>query len=279
MLPSGPVTHAYELPLEPLFQSNLTRAILIGAAAQERPTGEVDIPALVRTICSGTLPQNVPHRPISGLGRRVQLLIDAGKGMQAFAADIKTLIDDTIRYVGYDRLQVRWFRDNPKIGVYAADGEEVAPYRMPRLGESVLLVSELGVGTVRSGLRDAGFAEWLSFADAAVHLDCPVTAIVPYAAEQVPRELRARMRILTWDRSTGVRDLLRGRARADDVGPGSAGSKPCRRCSTDQPRRARARRASLPCGPRRASSSFARCASMLIRCSMSVPRPTFIGAR
>ena len=175
------------------------------------------MPALVRKMCGGTLPRSVPHRSVRGLGRRVQLLIDAGDGMQAFTADIEALIRDTIRFVGYDRLKVRWFRETPKHGVYAADGEEVAPYRMPGPGETVLLVSDLGVGTAHGSVGGAGFSEWLSFADIAKHQDCPITAIVPYAAAQIPSELRARMRILTWDRSTGVRDLLPGRARADVV--------------------------------------------------------------
>jgi hypothetical protein len=112
-LPSGPITHAYELPITPLFRPNLARAILIGAAAQERPTGEIDIAALIQAISRGTLPLRVPRRPVSGLGGRVQLLVDAGKALQAFAADIEALVEDTIRFVGYHQIQVAWFRDSP----------------------------------------------------------------------------------------------------------------------------------------------------------------------
>jgi hypothetical protein len=214
VLSSGPITHAYELPIPPLFRLNLARAILIGAAAQERPTGEFDMPELIQEICRGILPRAVPRRRVSSLGGRVQLLIDAGKGMRAFAADIEALIDDAIRFVGYDQLRVAWFHENPLRGVHEGDGEEIAPYGMAKAGRSLLIVSDLGLGMERSAAKDAGLAEWVAFADAAVRHDCSVTAIVPYPLDQVPRKLHTRMRILTWDRDTSVRDLRRGSRRA-----------------------------------------------------------------
>jgi hypothetical protein len=211
---SQPVKHAYSVSIIPLFRENLTRALLIGAAAQERSIGEIDIPALVREISCGTLPRAAPRRSVRTLGRRVQMLVDAGRGMEAFTTDIKGLVKETLRFVGYNRLQVRWFHGNPARGIFASDGAEVERCQIPGPGETLLIVSDLGIGAYASA-GGATSAEWLAFVDAARTHRCLITAIVPYPLRRIPVELRTRMRILCWDRTTGVRDLLRGRVRAD----------------------------------------------------------------
>ncbi len=214
--PSRGVEHADDLPIAPLFKPNLTRAILAGAVARERPTGEVDTAELVRAICLGQIPRTLPRRSVVGLGHRVAMLIDAGKGMKAFATDIDGLIDEAIQVVGYDRLQVAWFQDNPALGVRVADGEDVTPFRAPNAGETVLVVSDLGLGTGVADGRQGGLADWVVFAEWAARRDCQVTAIVPFAASRFPKPLHARMRILTWDRSTSVRDLRRGTSKSNE---------------------------------------------------------------
>ena len=212
-LPTGPVIHAYQLPIAPLFQPNLTRALLIGAAGREWPTGEVDMPALVRMVCRGALPARIPRRLRTGLGHRVSLLIQTGDGMAAFAADVRTLIADVRRFVGRDRLRVAWFSDHPIEGVRRAFGSDFAPFQPSGSGELVLVVADLNLPNSQHDAEDRNVSDWIAFVDAVRRRDGVVTAIAPCSAERIPRELRRRMRVLTWDRSTGVRDLRRDEPR------------------------------------------------------------------
>ena len=208
----------YRRPIEPLFDPRLTRALLTGAAARSTESGEVDLEALVTLIAQGTLPKVLPRRLVSGLGHHVQLLIDSAPAMQPFFADLDQLIDAAVRFIGLDRLRLARFRGCPCDGLEARDG--VVPYMLPAPGDCVLAVTTLGIDTLADSVSAA---DWITFAETLARQDCALTAIVPYPLDRVPRELVARLRVLSWDRSTGVRDLMRRTAqRKTDAGTSGA---------------------------------------------------------
>jgi TIR domain len=202
-----PLTPAYRAPIRPLFKPVLTRALLTGAAAQDRSFGEVDVEALLTLLGQGILPKTLPRRAVPTVGR-LHLLLDAGRAMESFAGDINLLIDDAVRFVGRDRVRVVWFRGCPGFGIFLEDGSQAAATMPGTAGESILIVSDLSIANVR-GSGAATTTDWIAFANLARRQDSPLTAIVPYPSKRIPGELSARMRVLTWDESTGVRALRR----------------------------------------------------------------------
>ena len=198
----------------PLFKPNLLRALLTGATSSSVACGEVDLPALIESICRGTSCTAIPRRSIQGLGRRVHLLIDLGDGMKSFVSDVRSLLRDILRFVGRDRVDVYWFRGCPSFGVLDLETDEVIPYAPPGLDEPVLLITDFGhIGTRGRG---ANLANWLGFANRLKAQKSEITAVVPYAVNRIAPELRSRIRILSWDRETSVRDLRAKRARKLD---------------------------------------------------------------
>ena len=193
-----------EIP-DQLFAARWARAIIAGAASVAEPFGETDVPEVVRRIALGRVVERLPRRSRPSLHRGAHVLVDAGEGMAPFRHDCQQLVPDVESVVGRERTIVRRFIGTPGRGAGTGFRSSWQPYE-PQRGVPVLIVSDLGIAPVAGA---ASAAEWLELARGARAVGARLAAIVPYPAERVPRELRAVLHVVTWDRATTPSSVAR----------------------------------------------------------------------
>lgn len=198
-------------PLEPLLVPRWTRGILSAALTRRLAEGDIDVEAVVGTISTGRPFRAVPRRLVSRSGGAVQVLVDASEAMAPFAEDARWLTGRIEATAGRDRTEtlgieyarvflagrgsrLRWtdyFRDHA-----------------PLPGVVVILLSDLGIGRAPLG-RWASPEHWLSFAEGLHKRGAGLVALVPYARDRWPAELRRTIPIVQWDARTTARSARR----------------------------------------------------------------------
>jgi hypothetical protein len=206
-----PATRQEPPRLEPLLVPRWTRGILSAALGGRGAEGEIDIDAIVRTISSGRPFRTVPRRNVPRFGRGVQVLVDASETMMPFLED-QTWLTERIRVVaGRDRTQVLGIEGSDSF--IAGEGMRLdwtdyfASY-VPPEGVVAILLSDLGIGRMSMAPWTSP-AQWLEFARGLQKCGVPLVAIVPYARERWPAELRRAIPIVQWDTRTTARSARR----------------------------------------------------------------------
>lgn len=198
-------------PLEPLLVPRWTRGILSAALARRAAEGEIDIEAVVGTISTGRPFRAVPRRLVSRSGGAVQVLVDASEAMTPFAEDARWLTSRIEATAGRDRTETLTI-DYAKSFV-AGRGSRLrwTDYfrdHAPLPGVVVILISDLGIG--RAPLARWTSPElWLSFTDGLRKRGVGLVALVPYARDRWPAELKRTIPIVQWDAHTTARSARR----------------------------------------------------------------------
>ncbi|HEX8144708.1 MAG TPA: hypothetical protein VF553_19220 [Pyrinomonadaceae bacterium] len=203
-----------EPPVEPLFVSNWTRAILSSALSTNSEEGPLDIERIVEALARAEIPVPLPRRIHATTRRGVQLLVDKSEAMMPFASDQTSIQEATRRAIGSDQAKALRFVGCPLRGIRASAREKWKNYSPPMPGTPVLLLTDLGIGRPMFSTDHADVREWLAFAQQVRRAGCPLLAFVPYAPGRWPRPLRRAMTIVQWDRCTSavtIRNLI-GRA-------------------------------------------------------------------
>jgi hypothetical protein len=197
--------------LEPLLVPRWTRGILSAALGGRGAEGEIDIDAIVRTISSGRPFRTVPRRNVPRFGRGVQVLVDASETMMPFLED-QTWLTERIRVVaGRDRTQVLGIDGSDSFIAgegMRLDWTDYFDRYVPADGVVVILLSDLGIGRMSMAPWTSP-AQWLGFARGLQTRGVPLVAIVPYARERWPAELRRTIPIVQWDTRTTARTARR----------------------------------------------------------------------
>lgn len=190
-------------PFTPLLTPSTARSVLQLLLAQSAPTGPVDVRELVRATAAQRL-RTVPRERVRALPQSVQVLVDRGDGMELFSRDQADVVQRLDRLVGSDRLDVRYFADAPLRGCGPSGVWTWTRYSLPPLHSTVLLLSDLGLGTGRLSSASAGRAEWEEFAAVLSWQSRRVVALVPLSARRLPHWARRLFSTVTWDRSLTV---------------------------------------------------------------------------
>jgi hypothetical protein len=191
------------------------RAIVASLASRRDHVGDLDAELLVRLLAERRPIPDLPRLPAFTTRRGLQLLLDHGEGMSGFQRDRDEVAAVVSLVAGTDGLEVLRFAGSPLDEPGAGDGPKWTwqPYRVPATGRPVLVVSDLGTGHDPLE-RPSVVARWVETAHALRVAGCPVTALVPAPAHRVAPELHAVMGVVSWDRSTGVRDAVAAIRRA-----------------------------------------------------------------
>jgi hypothetical protein len=208
--PLDVVTAEHLAPLgghAPLLDPHAEREILFAATARSVPRGAVDATRIVSIVARGRPLTEVPRHLRLTIGAGVQVLLDAGPGMDPFQRDQAEFADLAKRIVGDDNVEVALFTGSPLRGVDSRDGP--AEYRYPPSGRPVLLASDLGIGGPRVGAGSFAVKEWLRLLEELAVQGSRVVAFVPYPRSRWPRALAGRMVAIEWDRPTTVAAVRR----------------------------------------------------------------------
>jgi hypothetical protein len=189
------------MPLEPLFPSRTSRAILSGALATPSANGPLNLATVIEMLCRAEVIEELPRLSIPTLVRGVQLLIDRGESMQPFAADQAVLRAALARVVGRDRTEVLYFEGSPLWGAGTGPKDEWPEYQSPAPGTPVVVLTDLGIAQPPGIAGLAGASEWRTFGDTLARAGCPLLALVPYPQRRWPALSRS-MTIVQWDRTT-----------------------------------------------------------------------------
>jgi hypothetical protein len=198
-----------------LLRPGQQRAIVASLASRRDHVGDVDTELLVRLLAERRPIPDLPRLPAFTTRRGLQLLLDHGEGMSGFQRDRDEVAAVVSLVAGTDGLEVLRFARSPLDEPGAGDGPKWTwqPYRVPATGRPVLVVSDLGTGY--DGLeRLSVVARWAETAQMLRVAGCPVAALVPAPLHRVAPELHAAMGIVSWDRTTGVRDAIAAIRRA-----------------------------------------------------------------
>lgn len=209
-------------PLEPtdLLPPAQQRALLTAVCSGPAPSGEPDVDAAVARLARAEPVLTLPPRVVLTTRQGLQVLVDHGAGMVPFARDQTKMLRAVELVVGPDGLEIVHFTGTPLAETGAGPGPlwTWRPYRPPATAHPVLVLSDLGTAR-RPGPGEQVTAHWLRFAALAREAGCPVVALVPSPLHRVPKELLAAIAVVSWDRTTGMRDAVNAaRAAARRIG-------------------------------------------------------------
>jgi hypothetical protein len=182
-------------PVEPIR----VRAAMALLAATRRSGRRLDIAQLVDR--AARLEPLVPPPVMRELRTApdVQLLVDAGDGMEPYAADTAFLATSFADVAGRDRIVERAFLGTPARGV-DPDPFDGAMERWdpPAPRSLVLVISDLGVGGKRGRGDRARAREWRAFAATVVEHEAVLRVLTPFGPERRPA-LGALAQVIMWE--------------------------------------------------------------------------------
>lgn len=216
-LPAPSQTSA-RIALEPLFVPRWTRAIVSASLSARTADGPLDVDRIVARLARALPVFEMPRLPWPTVRLGVQLLIDTSDGMLPYSRDVDQITAAIGRVIGRDRCEILAFEGAPTRGagggLRSTWGTSYEPPRRPR---PVAVVTDLGIGRPGAPGQRATTREWLTFIDEARRAGCPVVAFVPYPLTRVPVALMRAAAVVSWDRSTSIRDVHRRVGRGLDV--------------------------------------------------------------
>lgn len=212
-IPSFPLRH------EPLIPARWVRNVLADSLSTESEQERLDVEQLVQLIAQRKPFLRLPFLKARTLRRGVQVLVDVSAAMEPFKRDQELLIEEVIRVVGSDAVELAWFEHCPTRGVYVGDADNKMTYHSPRPGTTVLLLTDLGVGRAMLSSDAASEAEWISFAHETREAGCHMVCFIPYGRTSWPRTLRREMALVYWGIQTPQATAENGRLQHRRVEP------------------------------------------------------------
>jgi hypothetical protein len=200
----------------PLFRPLWTRAILSTSLAARMPVGPPDITRAVEAIARGEALRMLPRQPILTLSGGVQALLDVGEAMQPFWHDhvvlrrgLESIVGDSLDIVECDGTPAEARRDEDTF-----EWVDYETHFAPRLGATVLIVSDFGLG--RTGLaRRTSPVTWARLAMRLARAGHRVVGFIPYPSARWPTVLSVALHLVQWDRTTTAGRISFARARRD----------------------------------------------------------------
>ncbi|WP_051833476.1 hypothetical protein [Streptomyces sp. NRRL S-646] len=210
--PRGRGEAAQRPPHLPLLAPRSTAALLTMVLSRVTPEGELDVDRATEELARARPLTAIPRRPLPTLRYGVQILADTSGAMEPFARDVEDVISHVRALAGVAGTQVLRFADVPSRG--AGPGARATwqrPYRPPRPGVRVLILSDLGAGGPALNPWRATEQEWRTTIDTIRQRGCEPVALVPLPERYLPRWARGLLPMLTWDRGTTVGKALGAR--------------------------------------------------------------------
>jgi hypothetical protein len=207
-----------ELPrpvLEPLLNPQWSRAVVSTMARIRLSAGPPIIEKLVELAAEKKLLSEAPAA-ILETASGADVLVDVGESMLVFGRDQERLVEAMRRVLGSSQVAVFRFFGSPKRGVLSGTDSECLPYRPPRPGWPVLVLTDLNIG---AGGPPVHWWEWRDFAESVRSAGCRVLALVPYPPARWPANVARAMHVIQWDRGTSVQTVRAA------IGPAGASSR------------------------------------------------------
>ena len=183
----------------PLFAPATSASLLRATVVMPEPRGRLDIAAIASAVARRRPLARLPRLPFDAIARDVVVLQDLGEGMDAFVDDVEGFIATLQQVTGRSALRVGGFLGRP--------AEALAELGCHR-GTAVVVLSDLGLGRLARP-DERGLRRWTELADATRRVGARVTALVPWPATRWPPALAACLALVTWDRTTGVAQVMR----------------------------------------------------------------------
>ncbi|GKQ41549.1 hypothetical protein [Streptomyces sp. A012304] len=199
-------------PHLPLLAPRSTAALLTILLARVTFDGELDVERATETLAQARPLTAIPRLPLPTLRYGVQILADTSGAMEPFARDVDDVIAHVRALAGVAGTQVLRFADVPVRG--AGPGPRTTwqrPYRPPRPGVRVLILSDLGAGGSSHNPWRATEQEWRTTVDAIRQRGCEPVALVPLPERLWPEWARGLLPMVAWDRGTTVGKALGAR--------------------------------------------------------------------
>jgi hypothetical protein len=209
--PAAPLASQPPTLLPPGRDRTILTALCSGPATAE----DIDVDAVVDLIARGEPIRVLPREIVSSTRRGLQVLVDLGDGMTPFLGDTQQVLDAIARMAGPDGLDVLRFAVSPLHDPGAGAGPiwTWRPYRPPTAAQPILVLSDLGAWAPASDRAEVE-ASWVRVATEARGAGCPMVALAPVPADRFGRRLHAALPIVSWDRSTNVRQAVAAARRA-----------------------------------------------------------------
>jgi hypothetical protein len=198
-----------------LLQPGRHRALLGALCSSPADTGDLDVDRAVHRLARGEPLGSLPAEVRPTTRRGLEVLVDRGPAMVPFLHDQDDVLRSVDRLAGPDGVRIVRFARCPLDPPGAGTGPlwTWKEYRPPPAAVPVLALSDIGVLAApeeRAHVR----ALWVRFALRLRKAGCPLVALVPAPVARIPPELLAVVTVVTWDRSTGVRDATAAARRA-----------------------------------------------------------------
>ncbi|MFH8802020.1 hypothetical protein ACH4F6_20825 [Streptomyces sp. NPDC017936] len=201
------------LPHLPLLAPRSTAALLTVLLARITRDGELDVERATEELARARPLTAIPRLPLPTLRYGVQILADTSAAMEPFARDVEDVIGHVRALAGVAGTQVLRFADVPLRG--AGPGPRTTwqrPYRPPRPGVRVLILSDLGAGGSELNPWRATEQEWRTTIESVQQRGCEPVALVPLPERHWPDwAVRSRLPMVAWDRGTTVGKALGAR--------------------------------------------------------------------
>lgn len=200
-------------PHLPLLAPRSTAALLTVLLARITRDGELDVERATEHLAQARPLTAIPRLPLPTLRYGVQILADGSSAMEPFARDVDDVIGHVRALAGVAGTQVLRFADVPLRG--AGPGPRTTwqrPYRPPRPGVRVLILSDLGAGGSAVNPWRATEQEWRTTIAAIHQRGCEPVALVPLPERLWPDWARGGLLpMVAWDRGTTVGKALGAR--------------------------------------------------------------------
>lgn len=202
-------------PIDSLFQPRWIRALLQNALAVIDDRGHMDIERTVERLARAKPLLRFPRLKRMRLGGAAQILIDMSEAMRPYAEDQYAILDDIKRLIATEMVEEMIFKGCPSRGAGRRGDWPMPAYCPPHQGTTVLLLTDLGVGSNSISSERIMPAEWLSFADTVRKAGCELVALVPYPITRISPMIRRAFAVIPWDRTTTTGIAQRIRRDAD----------------------------------------------------------------
>ncbi len=185
--------------LQPLLAPATAPSILRAAVVMPEPRGPLDLDTIVPALARRRLPVRLPRRRRFAIAHDVLVLRDLGEGMDLFSEDAELFVESLRQAAGRDAVRVGGFVGRP--------AEVLAALGLHR-GTAVVVLTDLGLSPL-AGPDELGSARWLELAALTRRAGARATLLVPWPESRWPAAIKSRLALATWDRSTGVAQVLR----------------------------------------------------------------------
>jgi hypothetical protein len=196
-------TAGVDPPIEPLLVPRWTTGILTAALAIETRDGALDVDRLVDELARLRVPTGLPRHTRRSIGSGAQVLVDFSDDMFPLREDVFGILQRLRRVFAEDGLTVLRFAGRPLTEIGPGPRVTWARYEPPSVRRPVLAITNFGLMDARTPAdADRSQLEWAELARELQQLRCPLVALVPNRAADVPPQIRSCVAVVEWDWTT-----------------------------------------------------------------------------